>query len=38
MIRERKTKDGPFLFAYREVFAIALQMVGGYSPLFIKYL
>ena len=27
-----------FLFAYREVFAIAPRIVDGYAPSFIKYL
>lgn len=38
MIRGRRTKCESFPFIYREVPAIALRMIDGYSPLLIEYL
>ena len=32
------TKSESWPFAYREVLAIALRRIGGYSPLLIEYL
>ena len=37
LIRKQMTKGGPFLFVYREVFAVALRIVGGYSLSLIEY-
>ena len=38
MIRGRRTKGESLPFAYRKALAIALRMIGSYSPLLIEYL
>ena len=38
MIRKQRTKSELFPFIYREVPAIVLRRIGGYSPLLIEHL